>query len=204
MTVPRMTTSTSGPACPRVLALLAVAAAALAGCGGDTTAGADPTSSAAASTAPTNATADSAALTVTDPWVKATQDTMTAAFGTLTNSTDAEIHIVSATTLVSERAELHEVVTEDGAAMMRQKQDGFRVPADGELELTPGGDHVMIMNLTEPVTAGDQVEVTLTAEDGQTYTFSALAKPFTGANESYHSQDGSTMSSPPVSADTDS
>ena len=43
----------------------------------------------------------------------------------------------------------------------------------------------MLMNLTKPVKPGDEVAVTLTFADGRTTQFTAVGKPFTGAQESY-------------------
>ena len=43
----------------------------------------------------------------------------------------------------------------------------------------------MLMNLAQPVKPGDEVTFTLTFADGRTAQFSAIAKPFAGAGESY-------------------
>jgi copper(I)-binding protein len=51
--------------------------------------------------------------------------------------------------------------------------------------LAPGGDHIMIMDLTAPIRPGDQVEVTLALSDGSTIPFTALAKETTGGEENY-------------------
>ncbi len=159
----------------RALALSAAAALALAGCGST---GASTTESA------------STALTVEEPWAKASEGPMTAAFGIIKNESDADITIVSATTSASGHTELHEVVDQGGKMIMRPKEGGFVVPANGEHVLQPGGDHVMIMKMTEPVTAGDQVTVTMTDKDGKDYEFTALAKPYSGAEEEYKPDGG--------------
>ena len=43
----------------------------------------------------------------------------------------------------------------------------------------------MLMNLAQPVKPGDEVTFTLTFADGRTAEFTAIAKPFAGAGESY-------------------
>ncbi|MEV0397033.1 copper chaperone PCu(A)C [Polymorphospora rubra] len=154
-----------------VLALLA-----LTGCGADDATAGDPDAPATPGTA--------AALTVRDPWVKVADSGMTAAFGTLVNESDAPVTVVGATTPVSPM-ELHEMAMQDGAMVMRAKPDGITVPAGGSHILEPGGDHLMLMALRRPVRAGDEVEITLTLGDGRTVGFTALAKPFAGAQESY-------------------
>lgn len=152
---------------------------ALAGCGSQADAP-EPTTTAVAPQA-------TAALTVTDAWAKAADTGMTAVFGTLTNGGDAAVHIVSASTPVAARTEIHEVVMgSNGQMVMQPKQDGLTIPAGGSHTLAPGQDHLMLLELTGPVKPGDDVAVTLTLGDGQTVDFTATARTFDGGNESYH------------------
>ena len=125
------------------------------------------------------------ALSVSDAWVKASDGEMTAAFGVVTNEGDADVVVVGAETSASDRTELHEVVMSDGEMVMQPKEDGFAVPAGGEHVLEPGGDHVMIMDLTEPVLPGDDVTVTLKLNDGSTYEYVAQAKETESGTEPY-------------------
>jgi copper(I)-binding protein len=143
--------------------------------------------------APSSSTG-AAALSVTAPWVKAADSGMTAAFGTLVNASDADVRIVSAASDVSPM-ELHEMATgADGQMVMRPMEGGFVVPAHGEHELGPGGDHVMFMDLTAPIEPGDDVTITLTCDDGSTFTFTAAARSYSGADETYEGDgDGDGM-----------
>jgi periplasmic copper chaperone A len=131
------------------------------------------------------ATAPVETITVRDPWVKAAEKGMTAAFGTLVNGSSADITVVSASTPVSPM-ELHEMAMKDGTMVMQPKAGGIVIKANSEHLLQPGGDHLMLMNVASPVKAGDELTFTLTFADGRTTRFSAVAKPFTGAGESYH------------------
>ena len=168
----------------RTLAAVALAGAlttlGLAGCGtGEAT-----TAGAAATPAPP-ASAAAAALVVKDPWVKATEaGAMTAAFGTLVNDSGADVTIVSAESPASPM-ELHEMTMQDGQMLMRPKQGGFVVKAGSTHELGPGGDHLMLMKPAAAIEAGDEVTFTLKLADGGTVSFTAIAKPFAGAGESY-------------------
>lgn len=167
----------------------------LTGCGSGTDSeasaptGTSPSATTATSTSPSATTP----LTVTDAWATAADAGTTAVFGELTNTTDAEVHIVSVSTSASDRGELHEMATVDGQTVMQVKPDGIRIPANETRSLAPGGDHVMVMDLQSPVKAGDVVNVTLMLEGGATVEFDATAKPFAGANESYHSTASHTM-----------
>lgn len=137
-----------------------------------------------------------AALVVKDPWVKAAPSGMTAAFGVLTNTTDRDLVVASAASAAARTMELHETATVDGAMAMRPKAGGFTVPARGSHQLRPGGDHLMLMDLTGPVQPGAEVVITLTLGDGGTVTFTAVGKEFAAGNESYRPSPGAPASSP--------
>ncbi|SIN86947.1 copper chaperone PCu(A)C [Agromyces cerinus] len=150
---------------------------ALAGCAG----GGQPAETPAASVQAEAA----ASVTVTDAWVKAGDDGMTALFGMLDNGGAASITLSGAETDAAETAELHETVETDGAMTMREKEGGFEIAAGGHLMLEPGANHVMLMGLTGPLQAGDEVTVTLSFSDGSTLDVVAPVKDYQGANEQY-------------------
>lgn len=140
--------------------------------------------------------APSAALTMVDPWVKAADSGMTGVFGTITNTRDTDVRLTTGTSPAAARVELHEMAADaSGTMVMRPKKGGFVVPAHGSITLSPGGLHIMLMGLTAPVKPGDDVTVTLTADDGTTLHVTASARSFAGANESY-SGTASPMASP--------
>lgn len=125
-------------------------------------------------------------VTIEDAWVKAADAGMSAAFGTLVNSGTEDVTVVSGSSPASAEVELHETVAnESGAMIMRPKEGGFTIPAGGTLTLKPGGSHIMLMGLTEPIMAGEEVSLTLTFADGSTYDILAPAKDYSGANENY-------------------
>jgi hypothetical protein len=61
-------------------------------------------------------------------------------------------------------AMLHETVMEGEMSRMVHPPDGFGVPANGELILSPGGMHIMLMDLREPLRAGGSLGLTLRFE----------------------------------------
>ncbi|GAA1010817.1 hypothetical protein Aple_066190 [Acrocarpospora pleiomorpha] len=165
----------------RRMASLCLIAIMLSGCGSEPTAAAPAAASPAAVITPRPAPA----LSIVDPWVKTTKEGMTAAFGTLVNDTDADVVVVSGASPLSPKIELHEVVDNDGKMIMRPKEGGFTVPAHSSHQLQPGGDHIMLMGVTEEVQPGAQIEFTLTLKDGGTVTFTAVGKDFAGGKEDY-------------------
>ncbi|WP_349829320.1 copper chaperone PCu(A)C [Brevibacterium litoralis] len=131
-------------------------------------------------------------LRLADGWLKATGEdedggpagSMTGAFGTLQNTGDEDVTLTGASSAVADMVELHETENTGGAAQMKEKDGGFVVPAGGEVEFAPGGDHIMLMEITEPILPGDVVAVTLETDSGQ-IAVEFPAKDYAGARESY-------------------
>ncbi|MEU4281403.1 copper chaperone PCu(A)C [Nocardiopsis dassonvillei] len=159
----------------------------LTACGGAQEQGAAPAEEAADSAA---TAAD--AFSVTDPWIKAVtaEEGMTGVFGVLANGSDEEITVVSADYDAAGMVELHEVVSEGTDATMREKEGGFPIPAGGSTTLEPGGDHIMLMELTEDLQPGAEATVTVEFSDGSTTEFTAAVKDYAGANEEYEDGHG--------------
>ena len=84
-----------------------------------------------------------------------------AAFLVVLNGLDEDVQFVSADSPASEVVELHETVNDDGVMRMIPQEDGFTIPAGGSVELKPGGKHVMLINLVEQLTPGNEIELTL-------------------------------------------
>lgn len=124
-------------------------------------------------------------VTIADPWAKAADTGMSAAFGMLKNPTGRPVTVIAATSPYATSMQLHEVVMDSGTMVMQQKSGGFTVNAGAMLELKPGGNHIMFMGLRKPITAGALVPVTLIMSDGSQVTFKALGKVYAGANENY-------------------
>lgn len=106
-------------------------------------------------------------IMVHDPYARAStkMSSSGAAFMVLMNKGDADDRLVSASSEIAERVELH-THKEDANGVMRmmEVEEGFVVPSGGEHALARGGDHVMFMGLKQPLAHGDVVNVTLTFE----------------------------------------
>ncbi|OXR41655.1 hypothetical protein B7C42_06296 [Nocardia cerradoensis] len=133
----------------------------------------------------TSTAADANSVTVSDQWIKAADAGMSAAFANITNTSDHEIRVVDATSPASARMEIHEVVESNGASMMRPKAGGLVIPAHGSAKLTPGGDHLMFIDLKAPLRTGAQTPVTVKFADGTSTTFTAQVRDFAGNQENY-------------------
>ncbi|WP_278234787.1 copper chaperone PCu(A)C [Isoptericola sp. AK164] len=162
--------------------LLAAGSLGLAGCSTD-----DAAAEATSTGTPTTA-AD--AVSIQDAWVKAADEGMTAGFGEITNGGEDELTIVAASTGAAAMIELHETAADSSGEMsMTEVEGGFVVPAGDTLILEPGGHHLMLMDLADPIQAGDEVTFTLTFADDSTTELTATVKDFTGAEESYEGDD---------------
>lgn len=85
-----------------------------------------------------------------------------AAFGLLVNLGAEEDTLISAETDAAEVVELHEMIIGDGDVMqMRPVEGGFVVGPHDFLELKPGGLHIMLINLKQPLEAGEMLDLLL-------------------------------------------
>lgn len=95
-----------------------------------------------------------------------------AAFLSIHNDGGAD-RLLSASADVSERVEMHDMIMEDGTMRMRAL-DGLDIPGGETVTLAPQGKHIMFMNLTAPLTAGESFDLTLTFETSGEMTFPVM------------------------------
>ncbi len=108
------------------------------------------------------AIAQTPAVTVENPWARATTPSAKAGgiFLTLHGSAAAD-RLVSAATPVAGMAEIHRTVEQDGVMKMLPI-DGIDVAPGATVEFKPGGLHIMLMGLKQQLKPGDTFPVTLT------------------------------------------
>jgi len=105
-----------------------------------------------------------AQVTVADAWVRGTVpgQKATGAFMQLTSKSDSAL--VSASSPAAKVVEIHEM-TMNGSVMKMRAVDKLALPAGKAVDLKPGGYHVMLMDLAQPLKEGETVPVTLTFAD---------------------------------------
>lgn len=108
-----------------------------------------------------------ATVTVTDAYARAVPPGQpnSAIFLTLTNGTLEPRALVAGKSPSAEVVELHTHIHEDGMMRMR-RVERIDVPAGGSVSLEPGGLHLMLIGLKGNLTPGDQVDLTLSFDDG--------------------------------------
>lgn len=179
------------------------AGAIAAACGGDddTTQATSPTKEAPTAPAQASATATAApktgearigSISISAASVRETANDVTAMYMTIKSTGEAD-RLVSATTPISPMVQLHETTMVDGAMKMQEVAGGIPVPAGAEVMLKPGGLHVMVMNLKEPLKPDQTVQFELTFEKAGKVSLTAPVKSI-GDTMSSGSGSSGTMS----------
>lgn len=86
-----------------------------------------------------------------------------AVYFVLKNPENEADRLIGVRTERAEKAELHTHIHE-GEIMRMQQVEAVEVPAAGQVEFKPGGHHVMLFKLSEPLAAGDHFPLTLIFE----------------------------------------
>ncbi|WP_036596938.1 copper chaperone PCu(A)C [Ottowia thiooxydans] len=97
-------------------------------------------------------------------WIRATVPGQSGTGGFMKLAAGAPLKLVGVSTPVAGVAEIHEMRME-GDTMRMRAISGLELPARQSVELKPGGHHLMLMELKQPITAGQSVPLTLTFED---------------------------------------
>lgn len=105
-------------------------------------------------------------IKVEAPWARATiaAQKTGGAYVSLTNSGTAPDRLISAETPVSEMAEVHEHQNVNGVMQMREVTGGVPVAPGETVAFGPGGYHIMLMGLKQPLTKGSKFPLTLLFE----------------------------------------
>ena len=101
-------------------------------------------------------------LVVETAWARASIGTSrpAAAYMTISNTGQSTDILTGVETTVSGMAHIHKTGMKDGAFTMRPVGD-LEIPAMGTVKLAPGGLHVMLMKLKQPLKKGEQFLMTL-------------------------------------------
>lgn len=101
-------------------------------------------------------------LRIDHPWSRALPPNAPAgaAYFVVQNSGTAADTLVSASSPVAEKAELHTHVML-GEVMKMQQVESVAIPAGGNATFAPGGNHVMLFGLKKPLVAGESFALTL-------------------------------------------
>ena len=105
-----------------------------------------------------------AQITIADAWVRGTvpQQKATGLFAQITSAQGGRL--VSASSPVAGVVEIHEMSMDGDVMKKRALPGGLALPAGKAVALKPGGYHLMLLDLKQPLKTGDTVPVTLVFE----------------------------------------
>lgn len=104
-------------------------------------------------------------LQVKDAWVRGTVPAQRSSGAFMQITSPAGATLTGASSPVAEAVELHEM-SMDGGTMRMRPLPRLPLPAGQSVELTPGGYHIMLLGLKQPLAAGTSVPLTLLFEQG--------------------------------------
>lgn len=102
-------------------------------------------------------------LHIDHPWTRAMPPGAPngAAYLVVHNRGETADRLLGADTPAAAKAEVHEHVHQDGLMKMRQVEGGLAIPAGAEAVLEPGGTHLMLFGLKQPLEDGQRFPLTL-------------------------------------------
>jgi len=102
---------------------------------------------------------------VRHPWSRATPPGAKVAVGymEIRNAGSQPDRLLSATTAVAQRVEMH-VTQRDGEVMKMRQVKAFEIPPRERFVLRPGGPHLMLVDLVQPLKKGERFPMKLRFE----------------------------------------
>lgn len=107
-----------------------------------------------------------------------------AAYLTLKNGAQADV-LIGVVTPVAAVAELHEVRREGGVARMQRTATVELAPGQ-ELGFAPGGRHIMLIGMKQPLKAGERLPLTLQFRRAGNITVQAEVRPLVVEEDHSH------------------
>ena len=105
-------------------------------------------------------------LVITQVWSRATPGGAKIAGGYLTieNKGTAADRLIAASGDIAGRVEIHEMAMNNGVMTMRPLEKGLEIEPGKTVKLAPGGYHLMLMDLKNPLKQGEKVPLELQFE----------------------------------------
>ncbi|MBI2771733.1 MAG: copper chaperone PCu(A)C [Burkholderiales bacterium] len=105
------------------------------------------------------------AVKVEQAWVRSSVPGQRGSGGYMKLTARKAVRLVGISSPVAGVAEVHEMKMEGDVMKMRPLAGALELPAGKAVELRPGGLHLMLMDLKQPLAAGSSVALTLTLRD---------------------------------------
>lgn len=120
------------------------------------------------------------AIKVAQPWVPAPPNAATSAGGyvTITNTGTEPDTLTGGTATIAGRVEVHEMSMDGGVMRMRELNPGLVIKPNETVTLSPGGLHLMLIDLKERPTVGVPIKGTLVFAKAGTAAIEFKVEPF--------------------------
>ena len=99
-------------------------------------------------------------------------------FFTISNAGNTTDRLLRASTPIAARVALHQMAVDEGMMKMRAVPS-LELRPGARLELQPGGYHLMLLDLKQPLKAGEKFPITLIFERAGTLTVPVQVEPLT-------------------------
>ena len=121
--------------------------------------------------------ANAQTLEVQDAWVRVIPGAdIAAAYMTLRNPGPAAITVTGIQSPIAGHAMIHETKLEGGQSQMRAHEQLLLAPG-ATVKLQPGGLHVMLHDVKQPLTVGEKLPLVIQLSDGGTVQTTATVRP---------------------------
>ena len=130
---------------------------------------------AAALTAASAASAQTSQLEVSNAWARATPAKAEYGVAYLTIRSPTADRLLSASSPAAKKAELH-TMEMAGMVMKMRPLPGLDIPAGQPVALKPGGEHIMLIGLQQPLREGQSFTLTLNFEKAGARTVSVAVE----------------------------
>jgi periplasmic copper chaperone A len=118
-------------------------------------------------------------LVVQDAWVRATPGAdIAAAYMTLRNTGTTPLTVTGVESSIAGHAMIHETKVEGGQSKMRPHEQ-LAIAPGATVKLQPGGLHVMMHDLKQPLKVGETVPLVIQLSGGGTVATTAIVRPLT-------------------------
>lgn len=109
------------------------------------------------------------AVSVAHPWAAPTPPgaKIGAGYLKISNRGATDLRLVGGYSHFSGGIEIHSMTMDGDIMRMRHMTDGVVIPAGGEVEFHPGGLHLMLTDLKQPLVLNDRVPIVLQFEGGE-------------------------------------
>ena len=116
------------------------------------------------------------AVQALDPWCRPAADAAYTAACYVTLTANTADRLISVTTPLAERVDIHATSLDGGVARMTMHQDGVPLPRDRAQTFRAGADHLMLIAPKRRLAEGETVPLTLTFEKAPPVTLQAAVR----------------------------